>query len=622
MINSKSLILSICFSLIGVICIIKTAGAQDENIPKLYNPITVEYLEKNLSNSSPKLILTPALESKLKSKMKNNEGVKRYYQYLVKESEAIMEKPLLKRELQGFRMLSVSTEMVERMGILCMVYRIDKDPEILKRIDEEINAVCHFKDWNPQHFLDVGEMSFAVALAIDWTGEWLPGQTVDLAKISLIEKGLKPSFNEGGTRMFWISSYNNWNPVCHGGMIAAALMVFDRDPEWATKTIHRALDKLPNSLKEYAPDGVYAEGPSYWGYGTYYTVFASSMLSSALGQDFGIYESEGFKLGPDFYLQSVAPSGEYFNFCDCDGRINGPSALLLSWFAAKTGDEKYFLNEFFENPDKLGRFAGPGIVWLSEYETLKKTKLASEWYGKGRNPVAIFRNRDNKNQYYLAAKGGIASVIHGNMDAGTFVFELNGVRWVIDPGNQSYYPLNKIGFDLASRCQECERWTLLTKSNAGHSTITVNNERHYADGYAALTSFEKGDNPNVTFDMTEIFGGDVNSHFRKFTKDTDHSVLIEDDIEINDSTQNITWGLMTVAEVEITERGAILKQDGKHLEIEIQSPENLHFSVLSLDPPPLEIDKTIKGLKRIEIRIPAWTVNNNKCNIRVRLAGE
>ena len=67
MINSKSLILSICFSLIGVICIIETASAQDEAIPKLYNPITVEYLENNLSKSSPKLILTPALESKLKS---------------------------------------------------------------------------------------------------------------------------------------------------------------------------------------------------------------------------------------------------------------------------------------------------------------------------------------------------------------------------------------------------------------------------------------------------------------------------------------------------------------------------------------------------------------------------
>jgi hypothetical protein len=267
----------------------------------------------------------------------------------------------------------------------------------------------------------------------------------------------------------------------------------------------------------------------------------------------------------------------------------------------------------------LGRFAGPGFVWLSEYENQKNSELASEWFGKGRNPVAFFRNIDNKNQYYLAAKGGTASVIHGNMDAGTFVFELDGVRWVVDPGNQSYYPLNKIGFDLSGRCQDCERWTLLTKSNKGHSTITINNERHIAEGYAALTGFEKGGTPSVTLDMTEIFQGKLNSHYRKFIKDSDHSVIIEDHIEINDSTRNITWGMMTVAEVEMTEKGAILRQDGKRLNLEIISPDNLRISVISMDPPPLGIDKTIKNLKRIEIRVPAWTVKNHQCIIKVRL---
>jgi hypothetical protein len=618
----KPYILLIGFCLIYAISINNKAIAQDENIPKLHNPVTVKYLEQNLKKSSPKLILTPALERNLKSKLKNDEGVKRYYQYLKNESEAIMAKPLLERKLQGFRLLAVSTEMVERLGTLCMVYRIDKDSEILKRINDEVVNVCNFIDWNNQHFLDVAEMSFAIALAIDWAGEWLPKSTVELAKIALIEKGLIPSFNEGGIRMFWINSYNNWNAVCHSGMIAAALMTFDKNPDLATKTIHRALEKLPNSLKEYAPNGVYPEGPSYWGYGTSYTVIASSMLSSALGQDFGIYESEGFKYSSDFFLQSVAPSGEYFNFCDCDGRINGASAVLLSWFGAKTGDGKYFIKKFFENPENLGRFASPGLIWLSEYEIEKNSKLATEWFGKGRNPVAYFRNKDNKNQYYLAAKGGSANVIHGNMDVGTFVFELNGVRWVIDPGNQSYYPLNKIGFHLSGTCQECERWTLLTKNNKGHSTITINNERHNANGYAPITNFEKGDKPNVTFDMTEISGGALNSHYRKFTKETDHSVIIEDNFEINDSTKNITWGLMTIADIEFTERGAILKQDGKQLNLEILSPDSLSVSVISLDPPPLKLDKTIKDLKRIEIRVPAWRVKNNRCNIRVRLFGK
>ena len=50
-------------------------------------------------------------------------------------------------------------------------------------------------------------------------------------------------------------------------MITAALMIADIDPELAAKTISRALDKLPSSLAEYGPDGIYPEGPTYWGYG-------------------------------------------------------------------------------------------------------------------------------------------------------------------------------------------------------------------------------------------------------------------------------------------------------------------------------------------------------------------
>ena len=80
------------------------------------------------------------------------------------------------------------------MNILSMVYRIEKDPVILKRIDDEVKAVCNFSDWNPSHYLDVAEMSLAVAIAIDWVGDALPKATVGLAITSLIEKGIKPSY--------------------------------------------------------------------------------------------------------------------------------------------------------------------------------------------------------------------------------------------------------------------------------------------------------------------------------------------------------------------------------------------------------------------------------------------
>ncbi len=580
-----------------------------------------EYLKANLSKKSPKLILTPAIEKEIKLKLKSDILVQNYYSYLKKQADSILEKPLLKHELEGFRMLAVSREMVERMGVLCMVYRLEKKPEILKRIDRELLAVCNFADWNTQHFLDVAEMSFAVALAIDWTGEFLPKSTIQLAKKSLVEKGIKPSYNEGGERMYWINSSNNWNSVCHGGMVAASLVVADIEPELAAKTIARALDKLPNSLKEYGPDGIYPEGPTYWGFGTSYAVVAANTLTTALGSDFGISKSPGFMESADFFMHVSAPSGYFFNFADSWDKKDGDDSVLRAWFAAKTGDGLYFDKDFFEKPVEAGRFAGPGLVWISEYSQQKVSELPINWHGNGVNPVAVFRgDKANPGHYFLAVKGGKASISHGNMDAGTFVFELNDVRWVLDPGNQLYYPLNRIGFKLADYSQDGERWTLLTKKNQGHSTITVNDARFLVNGQATITGFQDSGTPEVTIDMTPLYGNNLKSLSRRFVKESNQSVLIEDRFEINDSTKTITWGLMTQADVQSTKNGAVLKQDGKELKLTILEPEGISVSIISLDPPPMEIDKTMENLKRIEIRIPAWIVKDKKGGIKVRLS--
>jgi hypothetical protein len=45
-------------------------------------------------------------------------------------------------------------------------------------------------------------------------------------------------------------------------------------------------------------------------------------------------------------------------------------------------------------------------------------------------------------------------------------------------------------------------------------------------------------------------------------------------------------------------------------------------SVISLNPPPHYLDTKKENLKRIEIRIPAWTIENGKDTLKVRLSGQ
>jgi len=596
-------------------------SAQNQVKAKLENPITEAYLKQHLRKQSPRLILTPDIEKVLKERLKSDPLVQSYHRYLQKDAQDILKEPLTQHTLEGFRMLP-AFEMPHRLGVLAMVYRLDKNPEVLKRINEELLTVSSFADWNPQHFLDVSQMSLAVALAIDWTGDALPKETVKLAKNAIIEKGLLPSYNVNGERMGWIDGVNNWNSVCHGGMVAAALAIAEVNPALATKTIARALEKLPNSLKEYAPDGAYPEGPGYWRFGTSFSVIASNVLTTALGQDFGVAASQGFLGSADFRLQMTGPTGECFNFADSDSRMDGETMVLMAWFASQTGNGLYLNKPFFEKPYGGARLAGPGIVWLSQFSQKKTTELTPEWLGRGANPVAVFHGEPNDpNRLFLAFKGGAASISHGNMDAGTFVFELNGVRWVIDPGNQNYYLLNKIGFQLSNYTQQSERWSLLTKSNLTHSTITANDARFKVNVMAPISDFKKGSQPEATIDMTKVLNGLITSLERKFIKESNQSVLIEDRFEVNDSTQFITWGMMTVADVLPTKNGAVLKQDGKELKLTILSPDHLAVSIISLDPAPLSIDKNIKNLKRIEVKVPAYLLKDKKGMIQIRLSG-
>jgi len=602
----------------------KAKETSNENFVKLEDPITVQYIKSKLRKSTPRLILTPAIEKNLKKKIKTDPLVKNYYEAIKLNAADILTQPLLTRKLIGRRLLATSREILYRMTILSIVYRMERDPKILKRINDELVAVCNFSDWHPAHYLDVAELSLAVAIAVDWAGSDLPKTTVELAKNSLIEKGIKTSY-EGNKQPSWVTATHNWNQVCNGGMIAAAIVTADKNPELAAKTISRALEGMPYALKQYGPDGVYPEGATYWGYGTSFSVITSSMLQSAFGTDFGIANYPAFQKSADFRLLSVGPSGLYFNFSDCGDKPDNNGDVTLAWFAKETGNEIYLEKEkFLQSPASMGkleRLAGPGLIWLSEFEPKDSTNLPLAWKGDGPNPVVFFRGKkDDPKGYYFGGKGGSASNNHGNMDAGTFVFELDGVRWVVDPGTQNYNDLEQAGFNLWGMCQNCQRWTLLTKGNFGHSTLTVDSALFYVKGLARITNFKTGDHPEATIDMSEIYKGHLKSAQRKFIKDSDHSITIEDDVELGDSTKLLTWAIMTRADVIPTQNGAVLKQDGKQLNLQILSPANVQVSTIMMDPPPLKLDKKIDNLKRVEVRVPAYFFQGKKGVIKVRLS--
>ncbi|MCC5931666.1 MAG: heparinase II/III family protein [Cyclobacteriaceae bacterium] len=612
-------------------CFSALADKAEKHEYVLQNPVTADYLRKNLRKQLPRLVLNRANEKILNKSLKNDPLIQNIYQTIKLHAERVLEKDLISLDIPDNpnaqrNQLGISRDFLYRINMLAMVYRIEKDQRMLRRINDEVMAACNFPTWNPRHFLDVGEMSLAIALAIDWTAGDLPKSTITMAQQALIEKGIKPSWPENGSTPGWVNNTNNWNQVCNAGMIAASIAIAELDPELAAKTIHRSIDGMNNALREYGPDGAYPEGPIYWGYGTQFSVVTAAMFESAFGTVFGLKDFPGFLESAVYAMLTISPTNRLYNYADCNEEAEGYGNFTLSWFATKTGNRTFLNEAYFLLPPaemkNFSRLAAAGLVWTAQFREKNSQPLPTAWKGGGANPIVVFTgDKDDPNGYYFGGKGGRGTVNHGNMDGGSFIFELNGVRWSVDLGNQSYGPLERAGFNLWGRCQECDRWKLLTKNNFGHSTLSVNSQLHVVDGMADIVGFKDGLIPEATIDLTPTFAGQLKSAYRRFVKEDPASLLIEDDIEISKETKIITWQLMTTAEVELVEGGAILTMDGKRLRVENLSHAGIQMSVISLYPAPLQLDKQIEGLKRLELQIPAWTIGDGRTKIRVRLTG-
>ncbi len=585
--------------------------------------VTAGWIRASLRPGHPRLILTPGTEEQLITLLdRGDRAATAGWKLLQGSADGLLDEPPLTYEKTGRRLLGVSREALRRLSTLALMYRIGKDDRHLARLEQELDAVTSFSDWNPSHFLDVAEMASGVALAIDWAGEWIDPDVAGKARQSLIRKALVPSLEQEGNN-WWVNVHHNWNLVCHGGLTLAALTVFEQQPELATAVLKRAVEHIPLALKPYAPDGVYPEGPSYWFYATSYLAVTLSVFESALGTDFGFGSHPGVGESAMFSRVLAGPSGEYYNFFD-SGTAGYHSLThfgLLSWFARYTGqrvDWDAYLEEL-DRQEQTGGVAGQrlfpvwwlqtsgyrsGVMKMGPGESIGPPELPEVWTGRGEEPVVVFRDRaGGRNAFFLAAKGGRAADNHGNMDAGSFIFELDGVRWSVDPGNQSYHRLEELmGEALWDSSQGSGRWNLLTKNNFGHSTLTVNGELHRAGARSTLIrSDERGDSPEASFELAPLFGNLAENAVRTFKRMPGDRLVVRDRIGLNDQTRSVTWQLVTRAEVELDSNRVILHQDGRSMELKVRSNVSGLTRVVDLSPPPLPYDKDIEGLKRIEV---------------------
>lgn len=488
---------------------------------------------------------------------------KKVHNMIIAEADDILNLETAKREMQGMRLLAVSRMVLKRVFYLSYAYLMTDDVRYAARAEREMLAVCEFTDWNPSHFLDTAELTMALAIGYDWLYRYLPVHSRSIIGTTIYEKGLHASENAD-----FFSRNNNWNQVCNAGMVYGALATLERSPEYCKSLIAKCLASNPIAQQVYDPDGAYPEGYGYWDYGTSFEVLLIAGLQSALGTDAGITAQRSFMRTAEFVNYMIAPSSNPYNYFDTSSK--GSCLFSKYWFARQLNDTSLVaLDEKFVAQGNV-RSDGllPTYMIYASGMDLADAKLpkGNSWSSKGEVPLYIYRSGWTKpTDTYFAIKGGRAASNHGHMDAGSFVYEYDGVRWAVDLGQHNYNNLEQAGISLWNMSQKSQRWDVFRIGAESHNTLVINSQRHNVDGRAEITSnFTTSQRKGAVIDLTPVFTPYARNVVRTAELDKKDYLKINDHIVAGDAPTTVEWKIATRAKAEIIAPQIImLTQDGK-----------------------------------------------------------
>ncbi|MCX6309280.1 MAG: heparinase II/III family protein [Bacteroidia bacterium] len=603
-------------------------------------------VEKIIKIEHPRILLLKGDEKAIQQAIAQNTTWAKMHQAILNSADAMIDKPVLERKLEGVRLLDVSREALRRIFFLSYAYRVSGNEKYAQRAEKEMLAVSAFSDWQPPHFLGVAELALGVSIGYDWLYETLSPDSRFTIENALITKAIEPSFEATQASIFMGSS--NWNQVCNAGMVYAALAIAEKRADLAEKVFTRSIPSIAIPMKSYDPDGAFAEGYMYWQYGTVFNIFMLDALQKVGITDLRMADFKGFAKTSTYLLNMTGTSGESFNYMDCI-----PNSILNSsqfWFASQLNEpsllwvEKSYmegnnfkmltdgnglpLTETSMNEDKYSQFTTdrtlPALmIWGIGIDLSKVTKpLSNHFVGQGETPVCLMRTSwVDKKAIYIGFKTGSPGTSHGHMDVGSFVLDADGERWASDFGMQNYNSLESKGVNLWSLLQNSTRWNTFRYNNLAHNTLTVNGKYQDVKGRAKID--KSGFLPDFSFaisDLSAVYKQQLQSFKRGIALVNNRFAVVQDEFRTSNKVDTIRWTMLTKAEVKFSGQKIIeLTLNGKKLVVRIDTPAKFTLREWSTKPKnDFDADNTGTTLVGFEMILPA----NSQQTVRVKFIPE
>ena len=182
----------------------------------------------HLRPGHPRLLLTDADLAAAVSAAQTDPRRAALHARIVSAAAESLDDPALRPPPAGGDMLDEARSAVRHIVTCALAFRLTHDARFAARARGDMLTAAGFPHWNPDHFLDVAEMSFALAIGYDWLQPELSPADRAAIRQALREKSLSfaaAAYAPGGPtdpRLWWATARTNWNQVCNSGLLSAA----------------------------------------------------------------------------------------------------------------------------------------------------------------------------------------------------------------------------------------------------------------------------------------------------------------------------------------------------------------------------------------------------------------
>ncbi len=442
------------------------------------------------------------------------------------------------------------TRSSELLLAFSTLYRVTGDKKYCERAAAECEALAECKDWNLQSMSTVGTVSLAVAIAYDWCHHVWSESRKAVVERSMLRNGMRVGLDTYlGKRRMWVTG-GAAAATANAGMLAMALALADVYPETSHRLLDRILSNVEPCLSAFAPDGGYPEGVAAWEKAFRAICLIIAMLRKATGEDYGLLSMPGLS-ATAYFPTTTETSNGIWNIHNSDAHPADTS--MMSWFSRQIGDPVpawLRRRQLLAGEKTVHPF---DILFYCPVDDMEPPHLPMDavWRRAG---LAVMRSGWGREDAFLGLHGGSNREVNGDLDAGSVILDMGGVRFFSETGGIEALPV------------------MLRRRAEGQNTVVINPAKEPAPDQnpdAAAKLIEMRSAPERAYavvDMTSTCDAILRGKRGVMLTNDRTTAVIQDELVLK-APGELLWTVYTPAAVTVSGGGKIarLEKDGKTL---------------------------------------------------------